>query len=226
MGGPSDKDLESDEFISKWVDNEFSASFERDLFARLIFKRPYNLDEKSAYVDKEALMDLSEDELKAFREARHKAHLENSKNRAEERRRGRIIRTIENQTLAKAILNDFLRVDNVKPTIAKQTEIRKLVNSYIGPYLQSDLTQGYDEDLDEDTSVEETLLISKFIDGELPETESDNLVKRISESAELKRLYEELKEDKERLGGLYHDQKVSDPVASRINEMVRKVLDE
>ena len=187
MGGPSDIELQSDEFISKWLDNEFSNSIERELFERIISRDQTH---------------LNDEELQS------------------------IISRIDEQISAKAILNDFFRVDNVKPTSAKQTEIRELVNSYLEPYLKSDLTRGYDEDFDEDSIAEDDLLISKLIDGELTETESDNLIKRISESPDLNRLYEELNDDKEHLGVLHRDQHVSDPVAARINEMVRGVLDE
>ena len=187
MGGPSDIELQSDEFISKWLDNEFSNSIERELFERIISRDQTH---------------LNDEELQS------------------------IISRIDEQISAKAILNDFFRVDNVKPTSAKQTEIRGLVNRYLEPYLKSDLTRGYHEDFDEDSIAEDELLISKLIDGELTETESDNLIKRISESPDLNRLYEELNEDKEHLGVLHREQHVSDPVAARINEMVRGVLDE
>lgn len=187
MGGPSDSELQSDEFISKWLDNEFLNSIERKLFERII----------------------SQDQT----------HLNNEELQS-------IISRIDEQISAKAILNEFFRVDNVKPTIAKQTEIRELVNSYIDPMLKSDLVRGFDEDFDEDPSVEDTLLISKLIDGELAETETGILIKRISETPELKRLYDEMQEEKEHLRILYHDENVSDPIASRINEMVRSALDE
>ena len=175
MGGPSQEELSSNEFVSKYVDNEFENKIERSFFENLL---------KVNFT---------------------------------------VIDRVEQQSAVKLAISELFSVDNLQPSDAVRSEIRKLVNASLNK-VGINKIQDTEDEFENIRQQDDRFIISQYVDEELDlnSFSEKDIEEIIKSSQENKRFYHDLLRTKNLTKSLFDTKSLepTDKVASPIRNLV------